>query len=152
MRGQKTDSKAEALVAEIQRVLTADPSDRVIVFTEFRDATYLADILNARGLGGDKLELLYGGMDPERRDAGRLTLAGAPHRTPVRILLATDSASEGIDLQNYCHRIINYDIPFNPNRLEQRIGRVDRHGQGFRGRCTLRRYGLGERRSQVIQG
>ncbi|NEB62942.1 DEAD/DEAH box helicase family protein [Streptomyces diastaticus] len=132
VHGQKTDSKAEALVAEIQRVLTADPSDRVIVFTEFRDTqTYLADILNARGLGGEKLELLYGGMDPKRRDAVKLAFQAAPHRTPVRILLATDSASEGIDLQNYCHRIINYDIPFNPNRLEQRIGRVDRHGQRF---------------------
>jgi hypothetical protein len=47
----------------------------------------------------------------------------------VRILLATDAASEGIDLQEHCCRIINYDIPFNPNRLEQRIGRVDRFGQ-----------------------
>ena len=47
----------------------------------------------------------------------------------VRILLGTDSASEGIDLQLHCHRVVNYDIPFNPNRLEQRIGRLDRYGQ-----------------------
>ena len=55
-----------------------------------------------------------------------------PDRDPVRILLATDAASEGIDLQRHCHRVIHYDIPFNPNRLEQRIGRVDRHGQRTR--------------------
>ena len=43
--------------------------------------------------------------------------------------MATDAASEGIDLQNYCSRLIHYEIPWNPNRLEQRNGRIDRHGQ-----------------------
>ena len=47
----------------------------------------------------------------------------------MRILLATDAASEGIDLHDHCHRLVNYDIPFNPNKLEQRIGRIDRYGQ-----------------------
>jgi hypothetical protein len=47
----------------------------------------------------------------------------------VRILLATDAASEGIDLQRHCHRLLHVEIPWNPNRLEQRNGRVDRHGQ-----------------------
>ena len=50
-------------------------------------------------------------------------------RRKVRILLATDAAGEGIDLQHHCHRLVNFDIPFNPNRLEQRIGRIDRYGQ-----------------------
>lgn len=128
--GQKTDSKAEALVTELTRVRDADPDDRVIVFTEFKDTqTYLANILAARGLGGERLELLYGGMDTAKRERIKTQFQSAPHKAPVRILLATDSAGEGIDLQNYCHRVINYDIPFNPNRLEQRIGRVDRHGQ-----------------------
>ncbi len=48
---------------------------------------------------------------------------------PVRILLATDVASEGLDLQNFCSRLIHYEIPWNPNRMEQRNGRIDRHGQ-----------------------
>ena len=47
----------------------------------------------------------------------------------MRILLATDAASEGIDLQRHCHRLIHYEIPWNPNRMEQRNGRIDRHGQ-----------------------
>ena len=51
---------------------------------------------------------------------------------PVRIIVATDTASEGIDLQDHCHRLVNYDIPFNPNRLEQRAGRIDRYGQTYR--------------------
>ena len=47
----------------------------------------------------------------------------------MRVLVATDSAGEGIDLQDHCHRLVNFDIPFNPSRLEQRIGRIDRYGQ-----------------------
>ncbi len=47
----------------------------------------------------------------------------------MRILLATDAASEGIDLQRHCHRLVHYEIPWNPNRMEQRNGRIDRHGQ-----------------------
>ena len=47
----------------------------------------------------------------------------------MRILLATDAASEGINLQAHCHRLLHWEIPWNPNRLEQRNGRIDRHGQ-----------------------
>ena len=68
-------------------------------------------------------------MDTTQRERLKAAFQADPDRHPVRILLATDAASEGIDLQRHCHRVIHYDIPFNPNRLEQRIGRVDRHGQ-----------------------
>ncbi|QKW39927.1 DEAD/DEAH box helicase [Actinomadura sp. NAK00032] len=126
----RSDSKAQALVAEIERILSTDPADRVIIFTEYTATqTWLAEILTSRGLGGERLGLLHGGMDPKRREHLKAAFQAAPHRDPLRILLATDMASEGIDLQNHCHRIIHYDIPFNPNRLEQRIGRVDRLGQ-----------------------
>ena len=47
----------------------------------------------------------------------------------MRILLATDAASEGINLQNHCSKLIHFEIPWNPNRMEQRNGRIDRHGQ-----------------------
>ena len=65
----------------------------------------------------------------DEREQLRLAFQADPAEHPVRILLATDAASEGIDLQHHCHRLVNYDIPFNPNRLEQRIGRIDRYGQ-----------------------
>jgi hypothetical protein len=68
-------------------------------------------------------------MDKDQREAVKAAFQTDPAKSPVRILLATDSASEGIDLQNHCHRLIHYEIPFNPNRLEQRNGRIDRHGQ-----------------------
>jgi len=79
--------------------------------------------------GEDRLLTLYGGMDPERREATKAAFQFDPKFSPVRILLATDAASEGIDLQNYCSRLIHYEIPWNPNRMEQRNGRIDRHGQ-----------------------
>ena len=53
----------------------------------------------------------------------------SPEQSPVRILLVTDAASEGIDLQNHCYRLVLLEIPWNPNRMEQRNGRIDRHGQ-----------------------
>ena len=127
------DSKAERLLAELDRICRPDGDwndERVIVFTEYVDTqVWLAGLLGARGLGGERLALLSGGMDPKQRDYLKAAFQAAPHRHPVRILVATDAASEGIDLQEHCCRVINYDIPFNPNRLEQRIGRVDRFGQ-----------------------
>jgi hypothetical protein len=75
---------------------------------------------------------MYGGMDDEERERIKADFQKPPGLHPVRILLATDTASEGIDLQDHCHRVVNYDIPFNPNRLEQRAGRIDRYGQHHR--------------------
>ena len=68
-------------------------------------------------------------MDTEDRERIKAAFQADPQRPPVRILLATDAASEGIDLQNHCPRLIHYEIPWNPNRMEQRNGRIDRHGQ-----------------------
>ena len=127
------DSKAERLVAELNDICRPDGAwtdERVVVFTEYRDTQiWLKGLLDARGLGGAHLGMLYGGIEPERRDRLKAAFQARPDRDPVRILLATDAASEGIDLQDHCCRVIHYDIPFNPNRLEQRIGRVDRFGQ-----------------------
>jgi len=129
-RAEPADSKAVALVAELNRMCPAGSDTRVIVFTEYRDTqVWLAGILAARGLGGERLGLLHGGMDTAHREHLKQAFQAAPDRDPLRILLATDAASEGIDLQRHCHTVIHYDIPFNPNRLEQRIGRVDRYGQ-----------------------
>lgn len=127
------DSKAERLMAELNRLCRPDGhwnDERVVVFTEYRDTQiWLAGLLNARGVGGARLGLLYGGLEAHRREHLKAAFQASPERSPIRILLATDAASEGIDLQDHCCRVIHYDIPFNPNRLEQRIGRIDRFGQ-----------------------
>ncbi|MFL9683488.1 DISARM system SNF2-like helicase DrmD [Streptomyces sp. KL110A] len=131
------DSKAEALIAELKAVCRPDgkrwTNERVVVFTEYRDTQeWLHDLLQQEELtDGGRVERLHGGLSTEERERIRLGFQTEPSRAEgkVRILLATDAAGEGIDLQNHCHRLINYDIPFNPNKLEQRIGRIDRWGQ-----------------------
>ncbi len=75
---------------------------------------------------------MYGGMDLEEREDVKNAFQSAPLKAMFVFLLATDAASEGLNLQNHCYRLIHYEIPWNPNRLEQRNGRIDRHGQkGF---------------------
>ncbi len=65
----------------------------------------------------------------EDRERIKAAFQADPKDAAVRILLATDAASEGVNLQNHCWQLIHYEIPWNPNRMEQRNGRVDRHGQ-----------------------
>ena len=103
----------------------------MIIFTEYRATqNWLQGVLAAEGLtGGDRLLTMYGGMDSKDRERVKAAFQTDPQQSPVRILLATDAASEGIDLQNHCSRMIHFEIPWNPNRLEQRNGRIDRHGQ-----------------------
>ncbi|WP_406731800.1 DISARM system SNF2-like helicase DrmD [Streptomyces sp. NBC_01794] len=104
--------------------------DRVIVFTEYRDTQrWLFDRLIAAGYPADRIAQLYGGQKPDEREHIKTVFQEDPSLSPVRILLATDAASEGINLQAHCHRLLHWEIPWNPNRLEQRNGRVDRHGQ-----------------------
>ncbi|GEL18375.1 helicase SNF2 family protein [Pseudonocardia asaccharolytica DSM 44247 = NBRC 16224] len=128
------DAKARELINYLAAVCRPDgahwTNQRVVVFTEYRDTQrWLAGLLRQQGLAEPHLALLHGGLGGDEREQLRLAFQADPTEHPVRILLATDAASEGIDLQNHCHRLVNYDIPFNPNRLEQRIGRVDRYGQ-----------------------
>lgn len=105
-------------------------NERVIVFTEYRATQmYLQEMFEISGLGGDRLALIYGGMDTDTRERIKAEFQHDPALRPVRILLATDAASEGIDLQKHCHRLVHVEVPFSPTKLEQRNGRVDRHGQ-----------------------
>ena len=128
------DAKAKELITYLEGVCRPDgehwTNERVVVFTEYRDTQiWLKELLAQEGLSGERVKLLYGGMDTRQREQLRLAFQAPPDQNQVRILLATDAASEGIDLHEHCHRLVNYDIPFNPNKLEQRIGRIDRYGQ-----------------------
>ncbi len=132
-RGQR-DAKVKQLVAWLHQNLKPGGQwspERVIIFTEYRATqNWLQEVLAVEGFtGSDRLLTMYGGMDSEKREAVKAAFQTAPAISPVRILLATDAASEGLDFQNFCSRLIHYEIPWNPNRMEQRNGRVDRHGQ-----------------------
>lgn len=109
-------------------------NERVIVFTEYRATlNYLADMLTAKRTGwpsmNGRLEVFHGSLTKDERERIIREFNYNPQKTEVRVLLATDAASEGIDLHLACHRLVHMDVPFNPNRMEQRNGRVDRHGQ-----------------------
>ncbi len=117
------DVKAEALLSQIQRQQReeSDPTLKVLIFTEFVPTqVMLADFLERRGF---TVVSLNGAMDLlERRHVQQRFASDA------QILISTDAGGEGLNLQ-FCHVIVNYDLPWNPMKLEQRIGRVDRIGQ-----------------------
>lgn len=130
---RRPDSKAEALIRWLKDHLQPNgdsSSARVILFTEYRTTqVWLHEILASHGFGADRLALIYGGIDPKQREAVKAAFQADPRESAVRILLATDAASEGIDLQNHCNLLVHIEIPYNPNVMEQRNGRIDRHGQ-----------------------
>ncbi|HUW12766.1 MAG TPA: DISARM system SNF2-like helicase DrmD, partial [Anaerolineae bacterium] len=130
----RADVKAAELVRWLRATVRPDGKwndERVLIFTEYRATQkWLHELLAAEGLASEgRLMTLYGGMDSKSREQIKAAFQADPSVSSVRILLATDAASEGIDLQNHCHRLIHYEIPWNPNRMEQRNGRLDRHGQ-----------------------
>ncbi len=127
------DTKATCLINWIQEHLQADGewnNERLIVFTEYRDTLrHLYDLFSDAGWQ-DHVMTLTGGMPQQERERVKSAFQAAPSSdSPVRILLGTDAASEGLNLQNHCRYVIHHEIPWNPNRMEQRNGRIDRHGQ-----------------------
>jgi superfamily II DNA or RNA helicase len=117
------DAKAEALLDWLYRLQSeeSDPELRALVFTEFVPTQeMLRKFLTERGFS---VVCLNGSMDMDERKRVQEAFA-----KDTRILISTDAGGEGLNLQ-FCHVVINYDIPWNPMRLEQRIGRVDRIGQ-----------------------
>lgn len=129
----QVDAKATAIIDWLETHLKTDGEwngKRVILFTEFRAThIWMEQILTIHGFGGERLMLMHGGVDQKEREKIKAAFQASPDISPVRILLATDAASEGIDLQNHCNYLIHIEIPWNPNVMEQRNGRIDRHGQ-----------------------
>jgi len=132
----KQDARFDALVKLIEERLREGElwaaDERLIVFTEYKTTLdYLSRRLAARYENQpdkpERVALLFGGMD----DRGRREIKDAFNdpAASVRVLLATDAASEGLNLQDTARLLLHYEIPWNPSRLEQRNGRLDRHGQ-----------------------
>lgn len=117
------DAKAEKLLDIIHQVQLQenDETVKVLIFTEFvATQSMLAGYLREKGY---PVAVLNGSMSLEERQEAQEAFAG-----PCQVLVSTDAGSEGLNLQ-FCHVVVNYDLPWNPMRLEQRIGRVDRIGQ-----------------------
>ena len=123
LEGIPTDSKAEALVANLRTLFEDDPDGKVLVFTQFRDTQdYLAERLAAEGWG---VHTFHGQKSPIEKDRA---VDGFRRGRGPQILVSTEAGGEGRNFQ-FCHVLVNYDLPWNPMRVEQRIGRIDRIGQ-----------------------
>jgi len=129
VRNSKQDRKWDELSKLIQDdILIASPDgpEKLIIFTEHRDTlTYLYNRLYSVIGNPDAIKVIHGGVKREDR---RKVEEQFMQNKDVRILIATDAAGEGINLQR-AHLMINYDLPWNPNRIEQRFGRIHRIGQ-----------------------
>ncbi|MEN3186822.1 MAG: DUF3883 domain-containing protein [Atribacterota bacterium] len=117
---------------KLQEVLSdqnifSDPNMKLIIFTEFKETLdFLVEQLRQWGL---RVTQIHGGMRIGDRDTPDTRLwAEQRFREEAQVLVATEAAGEGINLQ-FCWLMINYDIPWNPIRLEQRMGRIHRYGQ-----------------------
>lgn len=132
----RADARLRALETLIEERLRAGAAwragdqsgERLVVFTEYlASLDYIVARLRDRFGDGDWLVSLYGGMNDEERDAVKRVFNDA--NSSARVLLATDAAGEGLNLQRSCRLLLHWDIPWNPGKMEQRNGRLDRHGQ-----------------------
>lgn len=104
---------------------------RVLIFTEYGDTKrWLWQLLSTAVQGTDRaderLMQFHGGMSDEQREEVQRAFNGPPDEHAVRILIATDAAREGVNLQGHCADLFHFDVPWNPARMEQRNGRIDR--------------------------
>lgn len=111
----------KAIGEGFKKIKDMDGNPKVLIFTESKDTLeYLVNKINSWGY---RVNFIHGGMSiDERIEAEKI------FRDETDVMVATEAAGEGINLQ-FCHIMINYDIPWNPNRLEQRMGRIHRYGQ-----------------------
>ena len=131
VRRSGTDTKWRELASLLDEIFTANPGNpspppKLVIFTEHRDTlNYLQTRIATRMGREDAVVTIHGGMGREERLKMQESFR---HKGSVQVLLATDAAGEGINLQR-AHLMVNYDLPWNPNRLEQRFGRIHRIGQ-----------------------
>ena len=124
---------SQAKLRHLRRIMQEEgffdrPDQRLLLFTEFKDTLdHLMEQLKAWGF---RVGCIHGAMKPGSRDepGTRLYTEQQFREGEIQVLVATEAAGEGINLQ-CCHILFNYDIPWNPNRLEQRMGRIHRYGQ-----------------------
>lgn len=128
----KMDARVDALINLIESRLRRGgewrDDERLVVFTEYKTTLdYLERRLLTKFGDTSRFALLFGGMDENQREPVKDAFNDPAN--PIRVLLATDAASEGLNLQETARYIMHFDVPWNPARLEQRNGRLDRHGQ-----------------------
>ncbi len=122
------DSKSDKLVEVINQIHSRNPREKLIIFTQFVDTlNYLKDLLKKENCDYF-VEIFYGGLDKDQKDEAVERFRNDQN---FSILISTEIGGEGRNFQ-FCRTLINYDLPWNPMKLEQRIGRLDRIGQESR--------------------
>jgi superfamily II DNA or RNA helicase len=122
---EEKESKVQALLALLERLLSHS-QEKVVIFTEFRHTLDLLERVLKQNGYGSMILTYHGATPPAEREEKRQAFLNDPR---ARIFLATDAASEGINLHKSCNILIHVEVPWNPNRYEQRNGRIDRYGQ-----------------------
>lgn len=125
------DPKPRSIIAEITAIRSAEPRANILVYTEYTDSqTVVTEALRAAVARGELTGevLTIEGEDPEKT---RAHATGRFQTEDDLILVSTDATAEGLNLHDRCHHLIHVELPYNPNRLEQRNGRIDRYGQTF---------------------
>jgi len=108
----------------VEQVLNSNPSEKILIFTEYRATQeYIAGALQDR-FGENTVALIHGGMEHDERAESI-----EEFETTGQFLVSTEAGGEGINLQRNCHIMVNFDLPWNPMRLVQRVGRLYRYGQ-----------------------
>lgn len=131
----KHDARLDRAVQLVEEYLYRNgkwrDDERLIIFTEFKTTLdYIAARLKERCKDdGTRIRTLYGGTDLDQAMRDEIKRAFNDPADPVRLLIATDVASEGLNLQETARLLLHWEVPWNPSRLEQRNGRLDRHGQ-----------------------
>lgn len=123
VRNIEVDSKWQEFTNLIQPGgVFREEGDRILIFTQYRvTQSWLKTQLEA---SGEKVMQIHGGLSLDERKAQRIAF-----ETEGTVLISTEAGSEGANLHRKCHLMVNYDLPWNPMRLLQRIGRLDRYGQ-----------------------
>ncbi|MEI7732683.1 MAG: helicase-related protein [Verrucomicrobiota bacterium] len=118
------DPKLAAVIAQVQSIRAPEPRANVLIYTEYTDSqAALVAALQQAGVGP---VITMSGEDDEK---ARATATDRFRNEDNLILVSTDAAAEGLNLHQRCHHLLHLELPFNPNRLEQRNGRIDRFGQ-----------------------
>jgi hypothetical protein len=144
------DAKLVAVGELVDRILARDPNEKVLIFSQFLESI---EMIRARLAARHSVRVFHGGMSREEKDA-----AHKEFRHGTQVLVSSEAGGEGRNFQ-FCHIVVNYDLPWNPMKIEQRIGRVDRVGQtrdveiynfAVRGMLDERILDVLERRIQVF--
>src|ERR1051326_493373 len=153
----KADARVNWLIRWIRANLVSGSSwndRRLIVFTEWEDTRRwlerrLREAIADTDRADERIAVFTGVTGQDRREEVKAAFNADPAKEPLRILICTDAAREGINLQTWCSDLIHFDLPWNPSRLEQRNGRIDRKLQPAK-RVFCRYFRYEQRKADVV--